>query len=96
MNILVYACMMLSILAACDKERTQTPGPGAGFETQVKPLLVARCSPCHFEGGKVFEKLPFDRAETIRKLGATRMFTRITEEHDRAILRAFLSEPEPK
>ena len=96
MNILLHAAMMLSLLAACDKERAQAPGPDGVFETQVKPLLVARCSPCHFEGGKVFQKLPFDRAETIRKLGATRMFTRITEESNRVILRAFLSEPAPK
>src|SRR5436853_7482635 len=39
------------------------------FNTQIRPLLESRCTPCHFAGGKVYERLPFDRSETIKKLG---------------------------
>ena len=35
------------------------------FKTQVQPILVKNCSPCHFPGGKQYEKLPFDKGETI-------------------------------
>lgn len=35
------------------------------FVTQIKPLLQKNCSPCHFPGGKLYEKLPFDKDETI-------------------------------
>ena len=39
------------------------------FDTQIKPILQSRCMPCHFSGGAQYEKLPFDRPETIKKLG---------------------------
>ena len=35
------------------------------YKTQVQPVLQKKCSPCHFPGGKLYEKLPFDKGETI-------------------------------
>ena len=35
------------------------------FTTQVQPILVKNCSPCHFTGGKMYEKMPFDKDTTI-------------------------------
>lgn len=35
------------------------------FVNQVQPILVKKCSPCHFTGGKMFEKMPFDQDTTI-------------------------------
>lgn len=35
------------------------------FETQVLPILQHNCSPCHFPGGKLHDKLPFDKGITI-------------------------------
>lgn len=35
------------------------------FATQIQPILVKNCSPCHFTGGKMYEKLPFDKDTTI-------------------------------
>jgi hypothetical protein len=35
------------------------------FEKQVKPIFIKNCSPCHFTGGKMYEKLPFDKDTTI-------------------------------
>ncbi|SRR6266849_1749245 len=29
----------------------------------------ANCNPCHFPGGKVYKKLPFDDSVTVTKLG---------------------------
>jgi len=37
----------------------------ARLATVLRPVLQARCAPCHEPGGKMYEKLPFDRAETI-------------------------------
>ena len=39
----------------------------------------------------MYEKLPFDRPETIRALG-TKLFTRIKDEKDQATIRAFLEQ----
>jgi len=59
------------------------------FDSEIKPLLQNRCQPCHFQGGKVYDKLPFDRPDTIKKLG-TRLFTRIKDEKEQKLIRDFL------
>ena len=71
-----------------------TPRPRAAapsaFESEVAPILGRKCTPCHFAGGKMYAKLPFDRPETIVKLGE-RLFTRIKDEQERATIRKFLA-----
>jgi hypothetical protein len=71
-----------------------TPKPRAAapsaFESEVAPILTRKCTPCHFSGGKMYAKLPFDRPETIVKLGE-RLFTRIKDEPERATIRKFLA-----
>lgn len=75
--------------------RAAAPEAGAevrvDFASEVRPILEARCMPCHFEGGKMHERLPFDRPATIRELGE-RLFTRIKDEEERKTIRAFLSQ----
>ena len=61
------------------------------FATQIRPIFEARCTPCHFAGGKMYERLPFDRPETIYKLG-TKLFSRIKDEHEQRLIRAFLAQ----
>jgi hypothetical protein len=61
------------------------------FETQLKPIFQSKCMPCHFSGGKVYDRLPFDKPETIRKLG-TKLFTRIKDENDRRLIEDFLTQ----
>jgi hypothetical protein len=62
----------------------------SSFESDVKPILARKCTPCHFTGGKMYDKLPFDRPVTIVKLGE-RLFTRIKDEQERATIRKFLA-----
>jgi len=61
------------------------------FETQLKPIFKSKCMPCHFSGGQMYDRLPFDKPETIRKLGA-RLYTRIKENNDRRLLEDFLAQ----
>lgn len=74
---------------------TAAPSPDApravDFQTQIRPILEARCRPCHFEGGVMHERLPFDRPETIHTLGE-KLFTRIRDEQEQALLRSFLAQ----
>jgi|SRR5688572_15239037 len=35
------------------------------FDKDIVPILKSRCSPCHFPGGKMYEKMPFDKSKTI-------------------------------
>jgi hypothetical protein len=61
------------------------------FKGSVRPLLEKQCQPCHFKGGKVYAKLPFDDPKTIRLLG-TKLFTRIHDEKEQAVIRTFLAQ----
>jgi hypothetical protein len=65
--------------------------PAIDFGKQIRPILEERCQPCHFSGGTMYIRLPFDRRETIVKLG-TRLFTRIHEEKKRELIRQFLAQ----
>ena len=62
------------------------------FTTQIRPILEARCQPCHFNGGKMYARLPFDRPETIKSLG-TKLFTRIKGEKEQQLIKEFLAQP---
>jgi hypothetical protein len=62
------------------------------FESEIKPIFQARCQPCHFQGGKVYDKMPFDKPETIHRLGA-KLFTRIKDEKERRMISEFLAQP---
>ena len=59
------------------------------FENDVKPI-VGRCTPCHFPGGVKYADLPFDDPAVVRRLGE-RLFTRIKDEKERAVLRKFFA-----
>ena len=61
------------------------------FEKEIKPIFQARCQPCHFQGGKVYDRMPFDKPETITRLG-TKLFTRIKDEKEQKLIREFLAE----
>jgi hypothetical protein len=61
------------------------------FASDIRPILQFRCQPCHFQGGKMYERLPFDKPETITKLG-TKLFTRIKNEDEQRVIREFLSQ----
>jgi hypothetical protein len=68
-----------------------TPKERVDFDTQLKPIFQSKCMPCHFSGGQMYDRLPFDKPATIRKLG-TRLFTRIKDEHDRKLIEDFLTQ----
>jgi hypothetical protein len=79
-----------SMLAASPLVSTNPGKPD--FEKEIKPIFQSRCMPCHFQGGKVYDKLPFDKPETISKLG-TKLFTRIKDEKEQRLIHEFLAQP---
>jgi hypothetical protein len=66
--------------------------PKPDFETQIKPIFQTRCQPCHFPGGKVYDRMPFDKPETINRLGE-KLFTRIKDKDEQRLIREFLAQP---
>lgn len=61
------------------------------FATQIQPILESHCQPCHFEGGQMYERLPFDKGETIVGLGE-KLFSRIKDEGEQKTIREFLAQ----
>jgi hypothetical protein len=88
----LIAVMLLLLESGGLAKPVTTTKARVDFDTQLKPIFQSKCMPCHFSGGKVYDRLPFDKPETIRKL-ATRLFTRIKDEHDRKLIEDFLAQP---
>ncbi len=86
------ALSMSSRTARANTPPSAVPPVASAFETTVRPILRARCQPCHFAGGKIYDHLPFDNEDVVRRLGTGRLFTRLKDEKDRAAIRAFLQE----
>jgi hypothetical protein len=42
------------------------PASGEVFEQRIRPLLARTCTPCHVPGGKMYERLPFDKPDVVR------------------------------
>ncbi|HEY6503317.1 MAG TPA: hypothetical protein VIZ28_05025 [Chitinophagaceae bacterium] len=61
------------------------------FEKQVLPVMVKNCSPCHFTGGKMYERLPFDKDTTIINHGE-RILNRIKKDDENTLLKAFFDQ----
>jgi len=80
-----------NIVSSAEVTRPSTAKAGVDFDTQLKPIFKSKCMPCHFNGGQMYDRLPFDKPETIRKLG-TRLFTRIKAENDRRLIEDFLAQ----
>jgi uncharacterized membrane protein len=79
-----------SMLATSPRAATNATKPD--FDKEIKPILQSRCMPCHFQGGKVYDKMPFDKPETVTRLGE-KMFTRIKDEKEQRLIREFLAQP---
>jgi len=59
------------------------------YKTQIQPILQKNCSPCHFTGGKMYVKMPFDKAETIvsHEVG---ILKRIKNQEETELIRQFI------
>ena len=67
------------------------PVGGIDFKTQIMPILQKRCSPCHFPGGKMYERLPFDTARSVL-LKKEIILKRIKDDSENKLIRAFIEE----
>ncbi|MBP6827542.1 MAG: hypothetical protein KA165_13355 [Saprospiraceae bacterium] len=61
------------------------------FATQIQPILQSHCNPCHFPGGKMYEKMPFDQGKTV--VGHLEgMLRRIKDEGEVSLLKRYVAE----
>ena len=61
------------------------------YQTQIQPILQEKCSPCHFSGGKMYERMPFDKGETIIGHQAG-ILKRIKDEKEAALIREYVQQ----
>lgn len=50
--------------AAAPAAEPPAPTPSL-FQSSIRPILAARCAPCHEPGGKMYGRLPFDRPSVV-------------------------------
>jgi len=59
------------------------------FEKDVQPILECHCTPCHFKGGKMYERMPFDQSKTLVDFQEA-ILRRMKNEEEATKIRAFL------
>jgi hypothetical protein len=62
----------------------------SSFVQDIEPILIKNCSPCHFPGGKVYSKMPFDAPMTIVGLKKERVLMRIKDENQKETVRKYI------
>jgi hypothetical protein len=99
MKLLLFICFLLlfSWLGNSNKKIISTASRSAteikdtiDFSKQIQPILVSHCSPCHFPGGKMYQRLPFDKDTTIINHEAG--ILRIIKGDDNALIKAFVQQ----
>jgi hypothetical protein len=78
-------------IPATEKEGLPTNTKQIDFDKEIKPIFVKNCSPCHFPGGKMFAKLPFDKDTTIINHSAG-ILRRIKNEGENTLLKNFIAQ----
>jgi hypothetical protein len=61
------------------------------YNTEVLPVLQKKCSPCHFAGGKMYEKMPFDNSLTILSHEAG-VLKRIKDQPEASLVKQFIQQ----
>lgn len=61
------------------------------FEKEIKPILIKNCSPCHFPGGKMYDRLPFDKDTTIVNHSAS-VLKRIKNDEENTLIKEFIAQ----
>ena len=73
------------------EKKPNTVTAALSFDKDVKPIFEKHCNPCHFPGGKLYDRLPFDRASTIIK-NETGILRRISDTGEVKLIRQFVEE----
>jgi len=61
------------------------------FAVDIQPILQSHCVPCHFSGGKMYARMPFDDPQTLHD-HSEGILRRITDEEEAKKIKDFLTE----
>ena len=96
--LLLGSGILLIVLASSppqEKDSTRVQDTVYTYRANVLPLLQANCNPCHFPGGKVYKKLPFDDSVTVTRLGK-KLDTRLKKKEQQAIINGWIGSQQKK
>ncbi len=75
MKAILFIIICSTTLCFCESNAGQKNGKKINFAAQridsvdynadLLPIFQKKCTPCHFTGGKMYEKMPFDNPATI-------------------------------
>ncbi len=88
----LFAWQTCGVNQAATKQKTSTAEimkDTINFTGSVQPIFVKNCSPCHFPGGKMYERMPFDKDTTIIHHEAG-ILKRIKDSDENLIIRSFI------
>ena len=74
-----------AIYARQDAKQADSIYIAVTFQQSIAPLLKANCKPCHYEGGTVVGKYPFEDYKTVKKLGE-KLNTRLKEKEQQSLI----------
>lgn len=77
--------------AAVDRITKDSKESKLDFATDIQPILQSRCMPCHFSGGKMYARMPFDNPQTLRD-HSEGILRRITDEEEAKKIKDFLTQ----
>jgi len=63
----------------------------SNFKIEIQPIFKKHCTPCHFQGGRMYERLPFDVGQTIINNEAG-ILRRIKDENEKMLIRKYIAE----
>jgi hypothetical protein len=101
MKWLIFCCLGV-VLFTCEtaaslKEKVSnipavaSDSTAVNFKKDIAPILVKRCSPCHFTGGTMYGRMPFDKDTTIlHHTGG--VLKRIIDEKEKGLLERFIQQ----
>lgn len=76
---------------ALSKTVSTTSSDTINYKTQVLPILQKKCTPCHFSGGKMYDRMPFDNSQTIIN-HETGVLKRFKDEQENALIKQFIQQ----
>ena len=74
-----------------ETELSASIAKNVSFENDIVPIMKGNCNPCHFPGGKLYEKLPFDQASVIID-HSEGILKRIKNEEEVKMIRLFVEQ----
>jgi len=61
------------------------------YAADLLPILQKKCSPCHFTGGKMYERMPFDNPATILS-HQTGILKRMKDQPEATLIKQFVQQ----